>query len=61
MDISFIWYVSYGIGKLFLSNNVELIPKYLFPSLKDEMIVLLILLNIFLTTDYSENKTISFL
>ena len=53
----FIWYVSYGIGKLFLSNNVELDIKYLFPSLKDEMIVLLILIkNIFLTTDYSEIK-----
>ncbi len=53
----FIWYASYGIGKLFLSNNIELEEKYLFQSLKDEMIVLLILVkNIFLTTDYSEIK-----
>ena len=50
----FIWYLSYEIGKLFISDANILNAYYLLPSLKDEMIVLFILIkNIFLTTDYS--------
>ena len=50
----FIWYLSYEIGKLFIVDNFNIEPKYFLPSLKDEMLVLFILIkNIFLTTDYS--------
>ena len=50
----FIWYLSYEIGKLLISDTNILNAYYLLPSLKDEMIVLFILIkNIFLTTDYS--------
>ena len=49
-----IWYSSYEIGKLFILDYAELNSVYLIPSLKDEMLVLFILIkNIFLTTDYS--------
>ena len=49
----FIWYLSYEVGKLFITNNIDLDAMNLLPSLKDEMIVLFILVkNIFLTTDY---------
>ncbi len=49
----FIWYFSYEIGKLFILENSSLSFQYLLPSLKNEMIVLFILVkNIFLTTDY---------
>ncbi len=50
----FIWYISYEIGKLFMLDNFNTDSKFLLPSLKDEMLVLFILVkNIFLTTDYS--------
>ena len=49
----FIWYLTYEIGKLFILENSALSAQYLLPSLKQEMIVLFILVkNIFLTTDY---------
>ncbi|MBV69425.1 MAG: hypothetical protein CMJ08_06465 [Pelagibacterales bacterium] len=49
----FIWYLTYEIGKLFILESSALSPQYLLPSLKQEMIVLFILVkNIFLTTDY---------
>ena len=50
----FIWYLSYEIGKLFILDSSNLNAQYLFPSLKDEMFILFILVkNIFLTTDYT--------
>ena len=49
----FIWYLSYEIGKLFILDVSDLSAQYFLPSLKDEMLVLFILVkNIFLTTDY---------
>ncbi len=49
-----IWYSSYEIGKLFILDHAKLNSVYLISSLKDEMLVLFILVkNIFLTTDYT--------
>ncbi len=50
----FIWYLSYEIGKLFITDSTNLNTQYLLPSLKEEMIVLFLLIkNIFLTTDFT--------
>ncbi len=49
----FIWYLSYEIGKLFILDTNEFSASYLLPSLKNEMVVLFILVkDIFLTTDF---------